>query len=73
MKFNRPQAQNTQDPKKATAPFDGPSRDVLPSRSENGRGLGSVMHHRYLKSQPVSVGIFLPATPLLAGFQQFFS
>ena len=46
---------------------------VLLSCSENGRGFGSVMHHHYLKSQPVSVGIFLPATPLLAGFRQFFS
>ncbi len=59
MKFNCPQAQNTQDPKKATAPFDGPSRDVLPSRSENGRGFGSAMHHQFIKVNGSPLAFFL--------------
>ncbi|WP_297505110.1 hypothetical protein, partial [Ferrovum sp.] len=34
---------------------DGPSRDVLPSRSENGRGFGSVF-----KEQPIQQRMRIP-------------
>src|SRR5690606_19469071 len=38
-----------------------------------GRGFGSVIHHQVTKSQPLSVGIFLPGTPGLAGVCGFVS
>ena len=41
---------------------------MLLSGSESGRGFGSVFRHQYLKTQPLSVGFFSSAAPVLARF-----
>ena len=43
------------------------------SGSDDGRGFGSVFHHHNVKSQPLSVGIFLPAPFVVARFRALVS
>ena len=60
----RPSVDHAREGKKTLARKHGHLRVLLLSASESGRGFGSVFHHQYSKSQPLSVGIFLPVSPV---------
>ena len=54
---------NAREGKKTLARKHGHLRVLLLSASESGRRFGSVFHHHYSKSQPLSVGIFFARSP----------
>ena len=60
----RPSVDNAREGKGTLARKHGHLRVLLLSASESERGFGSVFHHQYSKSQPLSVGIFLPVPPM---------
>ena len=60
----RPSVDNARERKRTLARKHGHLRVLLLSASESERRFGSVFHHQYSKSQPLSVGIFLPAPPV---------
>ena len=59
----RPSADNAREEKRTLARKHGHLRVLLLSASESGRRFGSVFHHQYSKSQPLSVGIFFARSP----------
>ena len=59
----RSSVDNAREGKRALARKHGHLRVLLLSASESGRGFGSVFHHQYSKSQPLSVGIFFACSP----------
>ena len=59
----RPSADNAREEKRTLARKHGHLRVLLLSASESGRGFGSLLHHQYSKSQPLSVGIFFALSP----------
>ncbi len=60
----RPSVDNAREGKRTIARKHGHLRVLLLSASESGRRFGSVFHHQYSKSQLLSVGIFLPVSPV---------
>ena len=54
---------NAREGKRTLARKHGHLRVLLLSASESGRRFGSVFHHQYSKSQPLSVGIFFARSP----------
>ena len=56
-------ADNAREEKRTIARKHGHLRVLLLSASESERGFGSVFHHHYSKSQPLSVGIFFACSP----------
>ena len=54
---------NAREGKRTLARKHGHLRVLLLSASESGRRFGSVFHHQYSKSQPLSVGIFFACSP----------
>ena len=59
----RPSVDNAREGKRTIARKHGHLRVLLLSASESERGFGSVFHHQYSKSQPLSVGIFFARSP----------
>ena len=59
----RPSVDNAREGKRTKARKHGHLRVLLLSASESERGFGSVFHHQYSKSQPLSVGIFFARFP----------
>ena len=59
----RSSVDNAREGKRTLARKHGHLRVLLLSASESERGFGSVFHHHYSKSQPLSVGIFFARSP----------
>ena len=59
----RSSVDNAREGKRTLARKHGHLRVLLLSASESERGFGSVFHHQYSKSQPLSVGIFFACSP----------
>ena len=59
----RPSVDNAREGKRTLARKHGHLRVLLLSASESERGFGSVFHHHYSKSQPLSVGTFFARSP----------
>ena len=59
----RSSVDNAREGKRTLARKHGHLRVLLLSASESGRRFGSVFHHQYSKSQPLSVGIFFARFP----------
>ena len=61
--LRRPSVDNAREGKWTISRKHGHLRVLLLSASESGRRFGSVFHHQYSKSQPLSVGIFFARSP----------
>ena len=61
--LRRSSVDNAREGKGTLARKHGHLRVLLLSASESERGFGSVFHHQYSKSQPLSVGIFFALFP----------
>ena len=62
--LRRSSIDNAREGKRTIARKHGHLRVLLLSASESERGFGSVFHHQYSKSQPLSVGIFFACSPV---------
>ena len=60
----RSSVDNAREGKRTLARKHGHLRVLLLSASESERGFGSVFHHQYSKSHPLSVGIFFARPPV---------